>query len=123
MWFPSAVELGPLLAVAVVVGLMQILLAAVFVWYMHRRDCRYAVMEKHRDQVMQTRDHSCHEFQRKLNDNTLDAFKQVVAHLSEGKTALQQSTRVTVQAMRVLAQFRHVPPPPVGPPPDQGSNI
>jgi TPP-dependent 2-oxoacid decarboxylase len=99
---------------------MQIILAVVFVWYMHRRDCRYSVIEKHRDQVMQSREHSCHEFQRALNDNTLDAFKQVVKHLAESKTALDQSTRATMQVMRVLSRFQAVKPPEAGPLPNQG---
>jgi uncharacterized membrane-anchored protein YhcB (DUF1043 family) len=120
---PALVEIGPLLAIAVVVGLMQIILAVVFVWYMHRRDCRYSVIEKHRDQVMQSREHSCHEFQRALNDNTLDAFKQVVKHLAESKTALDQSTRATMQVMRVLSRFQAVKPPEAGPLPNQGPHI
>jgi hypothetical protein len=68
------------------------------------------------------REHSCHDFQRQLNDNTREAFKSILVTLNDTKHALNTSSEVTLQAMTLMGQMREEMREGGQKPPDRGSH-
>lgn len=94
-----AVDVWGLVIMAVTIGGVCILMLGVFVWYLHARDKLFT-------QTIKGIEHSCHDFQREINNNTRDAFTSILQTLRDTKHALEKSTEVTLHAMVRLQELK-----------------
>jgi hypothetical protein len=120
MCLAVAVDVMGLVIMTGLLGLVCIAMLVVFVWYLHKRDKLFT-------ETVKGIEHSCHDFQREINDSTRDAFKSILATLyenkealSDAKDALNTSGEVIVNAMAVMQQIRAASD---ASPPDRGSHI
>jgi hypothetical protein len=100
----------------VTIGGVCILMLGVFVWYLHSRDKLFT-------QTIKGIEHSCHDFQREINNNTRDAFTSILQTLRDAKHALDTSSEVTVKAMTMLHEMRDERDRDRQSPADKGSHI
>jgi hypothetical protein len=120
MCLAVAVDVMGLVIMTGLLGLVCIAMLVVFVWYLHKRDKLFT-------ETVKGIEHSCHDFQREINDSTRDAFKSILATLyenkealSDAKDALNTSGEVIVNAMAVMQQIRAASD---ASSPDRGSHI
>jgi hypothetical protein len=116
MCLAVAVDVMGLVIMAVTIGVIGLAMLVVFVWYLHSRDKLFT-------QTIKGIEHSCHDFQRQLNDNTREAFKSILVTLNDTKHALNTSAEVTLQAMTLMGQLREEMRERGQRPPDRGSHI
>jgi hypothetical protein len=112
MCLAVSVDVWGMVIMAVTIGVMCIMMLGVFVWYLHSRDKLFT-------QTIKGIEHSCHDFQREINNNTRDAFTSILQTLRDAKHALDTSGEVTVRAMTMLQRLHdersHDPPDSRGP--------
>lgn len=112
MCLAIAVDLWGLVIAVVAIGGCNFFIIGLFVWYLHSRDKLFTTTVKGIE-------HSCHDFQRQLNDNTREAFKSILVTLNDAKHALDTSSEVTLKAMAMMQKWREEESRPT----DRGQNI
>jgi hypothetical protein len=116
MCLAISVDLWGLVVAVLSIGACNLIVIGIFVLYLHSRDKLFT-------QTVKGIEHSCHDFQRQLNDNTREAFKSILVTLNDTKHALNTSSEVTLQAMTLLGQIREEMRGEGQKTPDRGSHI
>jgi hypothetical protein len=111
MCLAVAVDLWGLVIAVVAIGGCNFCVIALFVWYLHSRDRLFT-------QTVKGIEHSCHDFQRQLNDNTREAFKSILVTLHDAKKSLDTNSEIMVKAIEALSRYQAAERPV-----DKGQNI
>ena len=99
MCLAIAVDIVGMVIMTALLGLVCVAMLVVFVWYLHKRDKLFT-------DTVKGIEHSCHAFQREINENTKEAFTSILQTLRDTKHALDRSSEVTLHAMTTLQEIR-----------------